>query len=308
MFAFSVDRAADREVKLLESFRNSIKVQRDDTDLTHQPRTTSSFEHPERHREDPRHQLVEPAALSDDNSPHIITGEMLSIAPDVTLLEEVKDIRDELRILRLILDDQYRVLSDVHRTFQDVLPQPDIWAAGKFEEQISAWQQDKGEVESMLQQVDQIHDSVFSLLDLKQKHANAVEAHSARIQADSSAEQGRTIMVFTIVTVVFLPLSFIAAFFAINITDLPHNAQNEQEMSLEYASKYIFGIGIGTAAACMLMGKFHSALWNGCKGLLRWLVQCFDKVLASSRREPKQFQRAGTRVSPIDTMYHGALA
>ena len=52
----------------------------------------------------------------------------------------------------------------------------------------------------------------MELLDMKQKQANIVEAHLAREQND----QSRSVMVFTIFTVIFLLLSFLASVFGIN--------------------------------------------------------------------------------------------
>lgn len=45
-------------------------------------------------------------------------------------------------------------------------------------------------------------------------------------------------MVFTIVTIIFLPMSFIAAFFAINFEDW------DGRLTIGYVSKYMFGIGL----------------------------------------------------------------
>lgn len=45
-------------------------------------------------------------------------------------------------------------------------------------------------------------------------------------------------MVFTIVTIIFLPMSFIAAFFAINFEDWGDG------LTIGYVSKYMFGIGL----------------------------------------------------------------
>ena len=42
------------------------------------------------------------------------------------------------------------------------------------------------------------------LLDLKQQQANVLEARVSRNQAFSTKEQGKTIMVFTIVTIIFV--------------------------------------------------------------------------------------------------------
>jgi hypothetical protein len=81
------------------------------------------------------------------------------------------------------------------------------------------------------------------MLDLKQKHANAFEARFARDQAAGTARQSQTIMVFTIVTIIFLPLSFIASFFAININEFPRT-DSGPNLPLGYVSKYMFGIGL----------------------------------------------------------------
>jgi hypothetical protein len=50
-------------------------------------------------------------------------------------------------------------------------------------------------------------------------------------------------MVFTIVTIVFLPMSFIAAFFTINIEEFPRSGDGSPALHLSYVAKYMFGIG-----------------------------------------------------------------
>ncbi|KAK8004980.1 hypothetical protein PG990_011017 [Apiospora arundinis] len=82
------------------------------------------------------------------------------------------------------------------------------------------------------------------LLDQKQKRANYEGAlasvsyakQRAEIAAES-ARQGRTLTLFTVVTIVFLPLSFMSAFFAINIDVFPVNADGKLELG--YVLKYM---------------------------------------------------------------------
>ncbi|CAI6083509.1 unnamed protein product, partial [Clonostachys chloroleuca] len=50
-----------------------------------------------------------------------------------------------------------------------------------------------------------------------------------------SEKQGKTLMLFTVATIVFLPLSFMAAFFAINITEFQRDAGGT--LGLSYVSK-----------------------------------------------------------------------
>jgi hypothetical protein len=99
----------------------------------------------------------------------------------------------------------------------------------------------------MSEQAERIYISITDLLDLKQKHANAFEARFARDQAAGTIRQGRTILVFTIVTVIFLPLTFIAGVFAINLEDWP------APLTLPYVSEYIFGIGLGISIPCIVI-------------------------------------------------------
>lgn len=46
-----------------------------------------------------------------------------------------------------------------------------------------------------------------------------VEAREAVKQGEETLRQGRAIMLFTVITIVFLPLSFFAALFGMNVTD-----------------------------------------------------------------------------------------
>jgi hypothetical protein len=92
------------------------------------------------------------------------------------------------------------------------------------------------------------------LMDLRQKHANLSEARSARLQTEETSRQGNTIMVFTIVTILFvsilkfcynlphtnrfqLPASFMASFFALAINQFPRDSSSM--LDLNYVVKYM---------------------------------------------------------------------
>ncbi|KAI0099775.1 hypothetical protein GGR51DRAFT_576190 [Nemania sp. FL0031] len=60
---------------------------------------------------------------------------------------------------------------------------------------------------------------LLGLLDLKQKTASLAEARS-------TTKQGGAIMLFTIVTVIFLPLSFFTSFFGQNVSEITGDDQN----------------------------------------------------------------------------------
>jgi len=162
------------------------------------------------------------------------------------LLAETKDIRDELNMISKVLEDQRNVLPDLEVSILDIFKEEhksQQEVKKRCREQLKTIEMHIKDLERMDKQAERIYNSITDLLDLKQKHANAFEARFARDQAAGTARQSQTIMVFTIVTIIFLPLSFIAAFFTINIREFPRLPDGTEALPLAYVSKYMFGIG-----------------------------------------------------------------
>ena len=220
---------------------------------------------------------------------------LLDIGLETELLSEVKDIRDELDMLSMVFDQQIQVLDQANTAMDVIMGAPDeelndtIKAekrkvAKRLEHNRRAVEHSKKEIERMDKQADRIYKSMRDLLDLKQKYANAIEARYSRIQAEETARQGKemarqgqetqrqgqTLKIFTIVTVIFLPLSFIAAFFAIDIDELPH-IDDTQAMRLSYVAKFVFGIGLSFAVLCVILALVWDKLGAIATRLLVWL-------------------------------------
>lgn len=70
-------------------------------------------------------------------------------------------------------------------------------------------------------------------------------------------------MVFTIVTIIFLPMSFIAAFFAINFQDWGNH------LTIGYVTKYMFGIGLAISFVFVAMAFLVHDISDAWKSLLR---------------------------------------
>ncbi|KAK1752823.1 hypothetical protein QBC47DRAFT_305315 [Echria macrotheca] len=81
-------------------------------------------------------------------------------------------------------------------------------------------------VQDMLAYAAKVESSLENLLDLKQKHANGWEARFAREGSEESQRQGNIILVFTLVTVVFLPLSFITSFLSLGLDIFPRDPES----------------------------------------------------------------------------------
>lgn len=116
------------------------------------------------------------------------------ITKETAGLREVKDIYDELNMLKFLAEAQKTVWKQ---------------AMCLKDDKITTFNYDtptekKKEIEEMIKETETVQKSLEALLDLKQKQANINEAKSAREQSHAAAKQADTIMVFTAVTVLFV--------------------------------------------------------------------------------------------------------
>ncbi|KAH8774561.1 hypothetical protein F5883DRAFT_15667 [Diaporthe sp. PMI_573] len=212
----------------------------------------------------------EKGSLGDESA-----DEDLNIATEIDLLVEIEDIQDELHILRVVLRDQKRAL----RQLDDILVQGRKKHGHAHNEDAAKSMVDARCIENHMARIaemeklaEKAHESIYHLIDLKQKQANFSEAISARKlaretakntelqikqseelskQAEETARQGKTLMVFTVVTIIFLPLSFMAAFFAINIDVFPVN--EDGKLALDHVLKYMLSISLALAIPFVLL-------------------------------------------------------
>jgi ankyrin repeat protein/Mg2+ and Co2+ transporter CorA len=243
MFESSIGEATETETRLFEYFNAASK--KASAWLQHHRRPNRFSRHLEAeirhmqhqnkrgtHSHSHHHALATPPVPEDDfhdasmgpaHSP-LFVDDLLDIGAETDLLTEIKDIRDEIAMITKVLDDQRTVLEAM---------EPCIVVS---------------DLDRMDKQASRIYESITDLLDLKQKHANAFEARFARDQAAGTARQSQTIMVFTIVTIIFLPLSFIAALFTVNVREFPHLPGGDQpSLPLSYVAKFMFGIGFAVS-------------------------------------------------------------
>lgn len=199
----------------------------------------------------------------------------VNIRAETFLLLEVKDIQDELGILSQVLDDQLSVLRSMSMVFGSVLINASEIDRRRVldhaEDVKSTLKQQKAEIDSMTGQIQVIHTSISNSLEHRQRHASAIQACYAAMEAQHTTKAAKVMMIFTIVTVIFLPLSFLAAFFAINLDELPHNTSDEQQLPLAFVMKYIVGVGLATALSFVVIA------WNWHK-LFLWLQRQFAKL------------------------------
>ncbi|KFY15670.1 hypothetical protein V492_01836 [Pseudogymnoascus sp. VKM F-4246] len=179
-----------------------------------------------------------------------------SIDEEIGYLVLIKDILDELNILKSLVKDQKKVWHEAFSQYTTGIKSLEKDQKQVWHDAFSEYTMDKdhlnsrepGEILEMLEEMitdaTRVERSINDLLDLKQKQANLSEAQSSRRQAEETAMQGTTLMVFTIVTIVFLPMSFLTALFALDITVFPHATDK-----LTYTPGWIFPMIFGPSAA-----------------------------------------------------------
>ncbi|GAB7333874.1 hypothetical protein MBLNU13_g05994t1 [Cladosporium sp. NU13] len=234
--------------------------------------------------------------VNHDTEEPLFLEHLLDIQPEISFLEGVKRVQYELRILDRIAADQYRVTSSARDTLiamqrNERPSQEPIYAS--WNEQLDYLQQHRNELAYLSGRVSDIYKSVIDLLDHKQRYANAIEARYARAPA-------RTLMVFTVVTVVFLPLSFLASFFTINIRELPYVKDQEQQLTLSFVLRYVLGIGLGTALLCVAIALYHHDFvrWMNRRRVVVWVkkqrVKLTQAVFTTPKRRSKRLDDDGS--------------
>ncbi|KAL8357149.1 hypothetical protein RB598_002125 [Gaeumannomyces tritici] len=233
----------------------------------------------------------------DDRDP---ADELLEIGHETELLAEIKDIRDELNILDTVLGGQYELLKDFAQHVEEELRSStaadpsarratDMFVAEcrrRSAYQGRLLETRLGDIERMDRQAQSILYSLTNLLDLKQKHSNALEARFARDQAVIAAKQGQTVMVFTLVTILFLPIGFIAAFFAINFEEW-----GGARLTIPYVAKYMFSVGLGISVPLIIMAFTITDIIDAINGFFASvrdrILEFYRFVTGKSRRSKK---------------------
>ncbi|GAB1319320.1 hypothetical protein MFIFM68171_09530 [Madurella fahalii] len=154
----------------------------------------------------------------------------------------------------------------------------------KYTQTLATLTRRNGDIGSLKTKAYRVYKDLCDLLDLKQKQASVSAALSARQEAKETAKQGKTILLFTIITILFLPLSFIAAIFSMNAHEIiPESNRPISE---------IFSIMFPTTVAILFL-----SLFLGFNNSISWLVvMLFSRWQNRLRWPKKQADRASNEV------------
>ncbi|KIW69180.1 hypothetical protein PV04_05073 [Phialophora macrospora] len=238
---------------------------------------------------------LENVALDDDDAKaqESSLDKSLKISKEVDCLNEVKDIRDELKMISSIFSHQKFVLGELRKEASRESSASSRDGECPYSNFVSELPE-YSDLETRSDQVRKMEDDAAAvyvrlnhLLDLKQKHANFLEAGLAREQAQQMADQtsklndqaiesgkeAKTILFLTFVTIVFAPMSFLTSLYALNVSAFSGGYVKGDELT--YSSEWLFSrvFGISTAVAiplillALLVGGF---LEKTVAGLKKW--------------------------------------
>ncbi|TGO71257.1 hypothetical protein BELL_0601g00060 [Botrytis elliptica] len=136
---------------------------------------------------------------------------------NTSALLELRDIEDELNTLKTLFNSQMteiRIMLDVYEKRE--LTKNGLIFLRNAEEYLEEYTQ---HVEKMTENAKNTRDDFDKLLGMIQRQAQVDEVRLARYQADLASAQSRSVMIFTVFTVIFLPLSFFTGLFGMNVRE-----------------------------------------------------------------------------------------
>ena len=207
---------------------------------------------------------------------------------DLDALLELRDIEDELNTMTKLFKEQSRVISDMIIQYNHLnkAPRKGIKGIHFLTEASHVINEYKEQVEGMLKSAKAAQSAFKELLDMKQKQANIVEAQLARKQTEVAADQSRSVMIFTIFTIIFLPLSFFASVFGINAREWSGTSTNP---GLRTIFVYMGSISVAVIVIALLVAfnkgtrRLARDLW---KYVGTWIQKRLSMVAGKSRKKP----------------------
>ncbi|KAL2856693.1 hypothetical protein BJY01DRAFT_242737 [Aspergillus pseudoustus] len=216
---------------------------------------------------------------------------------DLSSMLELRDIVDELGTILKLLEQQTATIKDMARYFEHR-------GYGKRFMHASLARLDgyRTHITEMRENAIAAQKAVENLLDLKQKQANVDESRLARWEAEVTQSQSRAVMVFTIFTVIFLPLSFFTSLFGINAREWSGEPTN---LTLNTMLTIAGPTSVAVIVSALLIAfserlrdmllKLQKILWGLCKDLL------FAPVIAHMRYNSKGKTTSAEKTSVTST-------
>ncbi|KFA54065.1 hypothetical protein S40293_05549 [Stachybotrys chartarum IBT 40293] len=216
---------------------------------------------------------------------------LLNITQEGKLQRETKDIIEELDIMIHISRKQRELLKRFKKHAEILLDPQGTFKSGldptttkDTNEEYEQWKWFRGNAEEVLQEVEDHLDelsglhksaedvckSLDSLLSLKQQQASAVQAWQSIRHGEEAVKQGRAIMIFTVITIIFLPLAFMTG-----ILDLYNEKHENNRATFREQLTLIFTVSFGVICLVVIIAFsnfLRAVTWSIVHFVLYWVL------------------------------------
>ncbi|KAI2776044.1 hypothetical protein F4815DRAFT_449636 [Daldinia loculata] len=145
---------------------------------------------------------------------------LLDITREGQLQQEAKDIIDELDIMIYIVLQQKEMVTRFSHLALEIIPKKHTSFKKRSKSLLSKISDRIAELEGLKKSAQSAARSVNDLLALKQQQVGVVQSFQSVRQGQETVVQGRAIMLFTVMTIIFLPMSFMTSLFGMNAVEL----------------------------------------------------------------------------------------
>ncbi|EON69260.1 hypothetical protein W97_08420 [Coniosporium apollinis CBS 100218] len=163
-------------------------------------------------------------------------------------LHRLSDVRSELVMILYVLEQQKVILEDLLNDTEDCDPNclECRWLGGTpkwdlVENARSTLRQYEERIKKIDGDAEQIEKAVQDILELKRTYSSIKDAHSSVLLSTA-------VIGFTVITVVFAPLTFLTALFALKINGFDKLQVNGSDPDSPYRSDYMGGIFVSSEA------------------------------------------------------------
>lgn len=246
---------------------------------------------------------------------------------NTSALLELRDIEDELSTLKHIFEEQeeqintmlaiysshgggsnidsQRTAPSPHTTNPTSPPPPPslplLTSNGRafLQEALAKLKSYRTQAEDMIKRVETTRHDFDKLLEMIQRQAQIDEVRLSRQQADLASAQNRSVMIFTIFTVLFLPLSFFTSLFGMNTLEWggPGNLPLRTIGAVALPASVLLIIVTLVAAWSISVRKAFKGLKNGARRFKRqarqWWRRQVDALVYDDEGKPRA--RVGRR-------------
>jgi hypothetical protein len=146
---------------------------------------------------------------------------------NTSALMELRDMEDELRTLVRLFDSQAAVLGRMLEIYEGegggdgTHHLRDLTHHGRLylREALDRLAGYKAQASEMLERAAATRGDYEKLLEMAQRQAQVDDVRWSRLQTELASSQNLSVMIFTIFTVIFLPLSFFTSLFGMNVVE-----------------------------------------------------------------------------------------